>query len=156
MRAKYEYRSTSKEVFSRFRQKHPEINISYTEWCNILYSFNYGFRDYCLETGKKAKFPYGIGEFCITKFKPKKTKEIDGIEHINLNVDWKRTKERGFKIYHMNNHTEGFDFRWLWVRRSPRFVESSVWNFKPSRVSSRLINHYIKQGYQNKYQEWKL
>lgn len=155
MRICYEYRSTSKEVFKNFKLKHPEVNLSYVEWCNIIYSFNYGFRDYCLETGKQAKFPFGIGVFCITKFKPKKFKEVDGVEKINLPVDWKKTKEKGFRVYHLNNHTEGFKFRWLWVVGTQRFHFSDIWSFKPSRVSSRFIKHYIDNNYSDKYQEWK-
>ena len=72
-----------------------------------------------------------------------------------MNVDWKKTKEKGFKIYHMNNHTEGNTFRWLWVFGTQRFFQSEIWSFKPSRVSSRLIAHYIKLGYNSKYLNWK-
>lgn len=160
MRSKYEYRSSSREVYARFCKKYPEVKLSYLEWCNIIYSFNCGFRDYCLETGLKAKFPYGIGEFCITRYKPNKFKKVknknnEEIEVVNLNINWKKTKEKGFRVYHLNAHTEGFDFRWYWVTGTPRFFQSGIWSFKPSRVSSRLINHYITQGYKNKYQEWK-
>jgi len=155
MRTKYEYRSASREVFKRFKEKHPEVDLKYTDWCNIVYSFNYGFRDYCLETGRKAKFPYGIGVFCITKFKQPKIKVVDGVSHINMNVDWKKTKEKGFRVFHMNNHTEGFGFRWYWIFGTQRFFQSEIWSFKPSRVSSRLINHYIKQNYSSKYLDWK-
>lgn len=156
MRTKVDYRSTSKEVFKNFKLKHPEVNLNYLEWCNILYSFNSGFRDLCLETGFRLKFPYGLGEFCITKWKPKKKKILDsGLEVINLPVDWKKTKQMGKKIYHMNFDTGGYKFRWLWVQSSARFYFSSVWNCKPSRVSSRLITHYLKQKYDSKYLEWK-
>lgn len=155
MRIRYEYRTTSKEVYSRFKKKNPTIKLSYTEWCNILYSFNYEFRDYCLETGLKAKFPAGFGEFCITKYKIKSTKEWEGKEYIKLPIDWKKTKEKGFKVYHMNAHTEGYKFRWLWLFGSQRFFYSELWTFKPSRISSRLIKHYISNGYDQKYLQWK-
>lgn len=156
MRVKIQYRTTSKKVFAKFKLKHPEIKITYPEWCNILYSFNCGFRDYCLETGRKAKFPYGVGEFCVTKYKPVKLKEVDGKQVVNLNVDWKKTNEKGYRVFHLNSHTEGYDFRWLWVYGTSRLYQAEIWSFKPSRVSSRLINHYISQGYKDKYLEWKI
>ncbi len=140
-RVAVEYRSTSKEVFKRFRAKHPEVKITYTRWCDVTYSFNYAFRDYLLETGKKAPFPYGFGKFAICKFKPRKTKlNNEGKEVIGLPVDWKKTREYGKKIYHMNFGTEGFKFKWMWERDSARFEKYTLWNFKPSRVSSRLLN----------------
>lgn len=156
MRAKYQYRTTSREVYGRFCAKHPNIHLTYAEWCNIIYTFNYAFRDHALETGFKARFPFGFGDFCVTKFKPKKFKlNNKGEEVIGLPVDWKKTREAGKKIYHMNFSTEGFKFRWLWDASTARFPKADVWSFKPSRISSRLINHYIKQGYQDKYLEWK-
>ena len=156
-RKKYAFRTSSREVFKKFQEKHPEETVSYTEWCNILYTFNYAFRDYCLETGHKIKFPYGFGEFCITKYKPKRFKITpQGQEVIGLPVDWKRTREVGKKIYHMNFSTEGFKFRWYWDNRQARFAKAEIWSFKPSRVSSRLIKHYIEQDYQHKYLQWKL
>lgn len=155
MRISVEYRSTSKEVFKRFQEKHPNIKISYRKWCDVIYSFNYGFRDYLLETGKKVPFPCGFGHFAVCKFKPKRTKLVDGQEYISLPVDWKKTREHGKKIYHLNYDTEGFKFRWLWFRTSARFQSAGVWNFKPSRVTSRLLKHYISEGYQHKYLEWK-
>lgn len=155
-RCSVEYRSTSKEVFKRFKEKYPEIKITYTKWCDVIYSFNYGFRDYLLETGDRAPFPCGFGKFAICKFKPRRTKLVDGVEIIGLPVDWKKTKEYGKKIYHMNYNTEGFKFRWLWFSSSARFEKYTIWNFKPSRVSSRLLKHYLTQeNYQYKYLEWK-
>lgn len=156
MRKAREYRTTSREVYKAFKLKHPELKLSYVEWCNIIYTFNYGFRDYCLETGEKAKFPYGFGDFCVTKFKPKKTAILpNGDEIINLPVNWKKTMELGKKIYHMNFNTEGFKFRWLWSIGSCRFYKHDIWSFKPSRVSSRLIKHYLDNNYQHKYLKWK-
>ncbi len=155
-RCSVEYRSASKETFKRFQLKYPEVKIDYTTWSSIIYNFNYAFRDVLLETGSKQKFPYGFGWFAITKWKPKKTKVVNGLEIITLPVDWKKTKEYGKKIYHMNFNTEGFKFKWMWFLSTARFYKHHVWIFKPSRVTSRLLNHYLTQdGYQYKYQEWK-
>lgn len=155
-RVKVEYRSTEKAVFKRFKEKHPDINIDYTTWCNVIYSFNYAFRDYCLETGMKGRLPYGFGDFAISKKKPKRHSTLpDGREVIHMPVDWVKTKKHGKYIYHMNNSTEGFKFKWKWFNTSARFFKAEVWNFKPSRLSSRLIKHYVSQeNYQHKYLEW--
>ncbi len=157
-RVSVEYRSSSKEVFKRFKHAHPEITIDYNTWANIIYSFNYAFRDYVLETGHICKFPHGFGEFTIKKYKPTKFIEYEGEDKVNLPVDWKKTKENGGKrVFHMNFHTEGFTFRWKWFNKTGRFCFSKLWNFVPSRVSSRLIKHYISipdGNYADLYQEW--
>lgn len=156
-RVSVEYRSTGKDVFERFKQKHPTINITYTQWASVIYEFNYSFRDYLLETGRKEKFPYGFGWWAITKWRPKKRVDVNGQEIINLPVNWKKTKEYGKKIYHMNYNTEGFKFKWQWFYKSARFYKSSIWMFKPSRVTSRLLKHYLDipdANYQYRYNEW--
>lgn len=157
MRVRVEYRSTSQEVFKRFKLKYPEVNIDYNRWCIAIYTFNYAFRDHILETGEIAKYPYGFGGFSITKWKPKSTKVLeDGREVVTLPVDWKKTREAGKKIYTFNNHTEGFKFKWIWFPGTARFYKSDIWSFKPSRVTSRILKHYLSlPGYQYKYQEWR-
>ncbi len=158
MRVAVEWRSASKENYRLFCKKFPHIKLSYVEWENIIYSYNELFKEYLLETGYKEKLPLGLGEFTIIKKKRKKTVIRDGIEHINLPIDWQKTKEKGKVIYNFNYHTEGFFFGWHWNRLSAKFKHASLWSFKPSRVTSRLLNHYLKADvkYQHKYCEWNL
>lgn len=157
MRTKKEYRTASKQVFERFKLKYPEIKINYTMWCNVIYNFNYACRDYMLETGLKVKFPYGFGDFAVTKYKQKRFgKSPDGKDVVALSIDWKKTKLHGKTIYHMNYDTGGYNFRWYWFPRSARFEKHKLFNFKPCRVTSRLITHYVRQeSYRNKYLQWK-
>jgi len=156
MRVAVDWRSSSRENYRIFCKKHPSIKLTYDEWRNILYTFSESFRNYILETGERAKLPYGFGEFSINKKKRKKLKGIKD-EFINLPIDWKRSKEKGKKIYNFNYHTEGFFFGWLWFKETIRLKNSDLWYFKPSRTTSRLLAHYIKadEKYQHIYNEWK-
>lgn len=159
MRVRVPYRVASKENFVRFKQAHPNLEVEYLEWCNIIYTFMYNFRDHVLESGEKAKLPHGLGFFAISKKKPKRViVDKEGKEHLNLPIDWKKTKKIGKHIYHMNYHTEGFRFKWKWWTYSARFFKADIWNFKPSRISSRMLAHYVGQGsqYHHKYKEWHL
>ncbi len=156
MRVAVEYSTTKKEVYKRFKQKHPEINIDYTTWASVIYNFNYAFRDNILETGEKCKFIRGFGEFSITKWRPYKTTIVNGEEKMNLPIDWKKTNELGKIIYHLNYHTDGYKFKWKWFNNLARFNMSSLWTFKPSRVTSRLLKHYLSlPDYKDKYLQWK-
>jgi hypothetical protein len=158
MRVAVEWRSASRENYRLFCKKFPSIKLTYVEWENIIYSFNDLFREHILETGNKEKIPMGLGEVTIIKKKRKKMKMVDGVEKINLPIDWKKTKEKGKVIYNFNYHTEGFFFGWHWFNLSARFKHSNLWFFRPCRVTSRLINHYIKvdDKYQHIYQEWQV
>lgn len=152
-----EWRSSSKENYNRFCKKFPNTILSFEEWKNIIYLYNESFKEYILETGYKAKLPFGFGEFSINKKKRRVKKGIDGKEFINLPIDWQKTKEKGKVIYNFNHHTEGYFFGWMWFKTTARFRHSDLWYFKPSRVTSRLLSHYLKvdSKYQNIYCEWK-
>lgn len=156
-RVSVEYRTASKEVYYNFCKKNSTIELTFDEWRNIIYAFNEALREYLLETGERIKLPFGLGEVAIIKKKRKKTKIIDGKEYINLAVDWQKTRAKGKIIYNFNNHTEGFFFGWYWFKTTARFKHSSLWFFKATRTTSRLLSHYIKSDnkYQHIYCEWK-
>lgn len=156
MRVKIDWRSASKENYKIFCKKHPSMKLTYDEWRNILYSFNDAFKNYILETGEKAKLPFGFGEFSINKKKRRKKKGLND-EFVNLPVDWKKTKEKGKIIYNFNYHTEGFFFGWMWFKDKARLKNTDLWYFKPSRTTSRLLSHYINtdEKYQHLYREWR-
>jgi nucleoid DNA-binding protein len=156
MRTKIDWRSSSKENYNDFCKKNPTLKLTFNEWRNIIYLFNEQFKIYILETGEKCKLPFGFGDFSINKKKRKKLKDINGKEYINLPVDWKRSKEKGKRIYNFNYHTEGYFFGWVWFKESARLKNVDLWYFKPSRVTSRLLSHYINADdkYQHIYCEW--
>lgn len=157
-RVKVEWRSASKENYELFCKKFPDIKLTFVEWEQIIYAYNDMFREHILETGNKEKLPVGLGDISIIKKKRRKTITYDGVEHINLPIDWQKTKEKGKVIYNFNYHTEGFFFGWMWFKKSARFKHSNLWFFKACRVTSRLINHYIKVDpkYQHIYREWQI
>jgi hypothetical protein len=156
MRSAVQFSQTSRATYKLFIEENPDIKITYLQYINIIYSFNYGFRDYILETGMKGKLPWGIGDFAVSKRKPPITKKTpEGIEFINLPVDWAKTRKAGKRVYHLNNHTEGFKFSIKWFLSSTRFYDSAIWSFKPSRITSRLIKHYVVDlDKQHSYYEW--
>ena len=158
MRVSVDWRSGGNQNYIDFCKKNPNIKIPKDTWRAIIYGFNESFRDYILETGDKGRLPHGFGEFsiCKKKRKVKKLNPLTGKESINLPVDWKKSREKHKKIYIMNHHTEGYFFGWIWFKKSTRIKHVDLWWFKPSRVSSRMIAHYIKidQKYQHIYKEW--
>ena len=158
MRTKIDWRSSSKENYNNFCRKNPTIKITFDEWRNIIYQYNEHFKNYILETGEKARLPFGFGEFSINKKKRKKMKTVDGKEMVNLPVDWKRSKEKGKIIYNFNYHTEGFFFGWMWFKESTRLRNIDLWYFKPCRITSRLIRHYLNLNdtYKDLYREWRV
>lgn len=154
-RTKVEYRTSAREEYDKFCLKYPEVSLTYEEWREILYTFNKLFRDYLLETGERAKLPYGLGGFAVGKKKIKKIKVYQGKEYVNLPIDWQKTRKAGKRIYNFNAHTDGYSLKWYWFNDDSRFFHSDIWVFKPSRESSRKIAEYVKKSQQIEvYKQW--
>jgi len=156
MRKPIEFRTASKTQYKDFCEKHPQMNISWDQWRNIIYTFNESFKTYLLETGDRVRLPGGIGDFAISKKKKRKFTGQNN-EYINLSVDWKKYQEKGKIIYNFNHHTDGYILWWKWFKKTGRFQNTVLWMFKPCRATSRLLAHYIKTDpkYQHLYNEWK-
>lgn len=158
-RPKRDYRTTSKEAHTRFCAAHPEIDMSYRDWAKVINLYNSSFRDYMVQTGEKAKLPRGFGPFAVTG---KKTVGIvmgkDGRTFTNLAIDWQKSRKAGKKVYIMNNHTDGYRYRWHWFISESRFYMSEVWSFVPCRAMSRSISYFIKSrppGRVEIYKQWR-
>jgi nucleoid DNA-binding protein len=159
MRTRVDWRASCKDNYDNFCKENPSIKVSYLQWKNIIYGFNESFREYILETGDKAKLPLGFGEFSINKRKRKQMiTKPDGTQEINLPVDYKKSKEKGKRIYNFNFHTEGYYFGWAWFKKTARFKQPWIWYFKPCRNTSRLLAHYINtdEQYQHLYHQWRV
>jgi len=161
MRVKVGYRSAGREAYKRFCSANPEIKIEYKDWSKVIYTFNEYFRDYMLETGAKVKMPYGFGPFAVNKKKLKLYKNFlgpDGKPYINLPIDWAKTKKAGKRVYHTNSHSDGYKYGWYWFSDEARFYLSEIWNFRPARLTSRIINTYVTKPdgkYGELYKVWK-
>lgn len=145
MRVKAGFRQISKEMYEEFCSLHPEIELDFAKWKEIVYTWNYLYRDYILETGEMIKYPHGIGEFSISKKQTTREVEVNGKKHIVLPIDWKKSKAAGKKIYIFNSHTDGWRCKWWWNKKTARFKLSELYNFKPYRTSSRKLSEYLKK-----------
>lgn len=154
-RVKVAYRTSSKEAYNKFCSAHPDVKIDFKQWKEIIYTYNYLFRDYILETGDKVKLPWGVGSFSISKRKSIKSITLDGKEKIVLPIDWNLSNKTGKRVYLLNHHTDGYRYKWFWFSEDARFYQSSIWVFKPSRVSSRKLAEYIKRPGANYFQIYK-
>lgn len=153
-RRKGAYDSTGKVAHERFCKEHPDIQLGPKQRAAIIKQFNVNLLKYALETGEHTKIGGAFGSIVVSKKKIKRYIQKDGVQYIGLPVDWKRTKELGKYVYNLNAHTDGCSFKWLWNRLESRFQHSSLWVFTPSRFASRLIAHYIKEGFHQLYREW--
>lgn len=163
-RKKKEYRTYSRENYDRFlkENKLTERDLPYTKYCKNLDVCNWMFVEYALRTGFKVQLPFGFGSIAVNKkmlkrFKEFKDKEGNQKKVVNLRVNWAKTKELGKKVYHTNEHSDGYNFRWIWFAGESKIHLSDLYVFKPGRYASRSIAKYVKrpgEQFKELYLEW--
>jgi hypothetical protein len=85
--------------------------------------------------------PCGFGWLSIIKLKPK---IIGRRGQVLLSIDWKESKKLKKKVYHLNEHREGYVYKFHW--KKPRHHKGISWyKFKPSRFNNRHLAKLLKE-----------
>lgn len=120
-------------------------NVPYLRYKRILDEFNKVVKDEILGRSQLFKMPYGLGSVCIVKYKPK------SYTPKSLSVDYKTSKEEGKKIYHLNEHSNGYKYRLYWTKIPRTFPKRYMYQIQFVRDNKRHLAQLIfnKQDYIN-------
>lgn len=115
----------------------------------ILFRFHKKGMKYMIEDSGELCFPCYLGKMSIRKTKPLVNKENSKVSYAK---DYYNSKKYGKKIYHMNNHTNGYIMRFFWSKTNSlatRVRGSELYNFRAVRKNreylSRIVNKYYPQ-----------
>lgn len=156
MRPKRCWRSTSKDCWEKFKEKHPKTKLTQVLFVAIIRTWNEKFAEELMESGKPMKLPHGTGIVQIVKYKKisnfKKT--AAGNKIIALPVDWKKTLEAGKKVYHLNSHTDGYRYIFQWRWKDSKLKFAKIFSFKMARQHSRKLAKLLltSQQHRDKYE----
>jgi hypothetical protein len=156
---KKEYRTNSRENYDKFLSINnlSEESFPFDKWKQVLATSNWMFIEYALRTGMKVTLPYGFGPLAVNKKMLKRFKEYNGKKYVNLRIDWQKTKKLGKRVYHTNEHTDGYNYKWKWFPHEAKFYLSDLYVFNPGRYASRAINKYLKKpgaDFKSLYLQW--
>lgn len=111
--------------------------IDYNTYKYIVNCFYDLFLNTLFEDSKLIKLPYGLGSVCIVKYKPKT------LTQKSLSVDYKASAEYGKKIYHLNEHSDGYKFRLYWSKLPQTFPDRYKYQLSLVRTNKRKLAKYI-------------
>ena len=114
MANKFRNTKTMRDAYKLYKSEYPGT-IDYSTYASIIKTFNKQLMDKILNDAFEFEMPYRLGTLRIKKtktwFDPK-----------TMKVDWKKTKEIGKRVYHMNEHTNYFNFRFFWKKKTATFI----------------------------------
>lgn len=93
--------------------------------------------EHVLERSECVKLPCGLGFLTIVKHLPK------SYSPENLNVDYHATKLYGKRIYHLNEHSNGFKYRLHWSRIPMTFANRYKYSANLVRRNKRRLAQLI-------------
>ena len=113
------------------------IEVDYSLYKRILDEMCTIILEYVLERSEGFKMPYGLGFIQIGKYKPK-TLTPD-----SLSVDYKASKEYDKKIYHLNEHSDGYKYRLYWSKIPRTFPDRYKYQLSLVRQNKRKLAQLI-------------
>ena len=109
--------------------------VGYKTYRNICEDFNKKIMDDILLKSKEFKMPFRLGSLRIKKKKMNFSNKLRN----KLKIDWKATRENNKVIYHLNDHTNGYNYRWYWEKRNAIIKNKSIYSFQATRTNKRRL-----------------
>lgn len=121
--------------------------VPYNTFAAVIKDLSAEIMDKILLESKEVKFKSNLGYLRVKKRKMRfKNTE-------NLRIDWAATKKVGKKVYHLNEHRDGYRYKFHWTKADSRVPNMSVYHFRPCRYNSRRLADILQNNKEIDYFE---
>ena len=117
-------------------------DVGYKTYRKICEDFNKKIMDDILLKSREFKMPFRLGSLRIKKKKMNFSSKLKN----KLKIDWKATRENKKVIYHLNDHTNGFNYRWYWEKKNAIIKNKSIYSFQATRTNKRRLAALLKNN----------
>lgn len=154
-RVKYEVFTSSNIVYKQFKEKNPETKLTSSEFKNIINEINTFYIDYILDSGHMVFLPNGMGKMCISKNRRRMGYKKDGVTKVlKAPINYAETKKQGKTIYYMNEHTDGFSYKYTWLKKASYIDHCAMWKMRMTHFAKAKLKDRIEsteRDYKNMY-----
>lgn len=113
------------------------VEVDYSLYKRILDEMCTIILEHVLERSEGFKMPFGLGFIQVGKYKPK------GLNPQSLSVDYKTSKECNKRIYHLNEHSDGYKYRLYWSKIPRTFPDRYKYQLNFVRQNKRKLAQLI-------------
>lgn len=113
------------------------IEVDYGLYKRILQEMVNVILDYVLNRSYGFKMPYGLGFIQVGKYLPKTYTQS------SLSVDYKTSNELNKRVYHLNEHSDGYKFRLYWSKIPQTFPDRYKYQLQFVRKNKRYLAQLI-------------
>jgi hypothetical protein len=127
----------SDQVYKYYKQKTiPELQVDKQIFREICDEFNKLMIEKILLNSEEIRLPYRLGALRVKKSKMKYD------DKNKLKIDWAASKKLGKRIYHLNDHTGGYKYRFYWTKGIVKNI--TAYSFIPTRTNTRTLASILK------------
>lgn len=124
--------------YIEYVENNPLYQVEYKTFRAILNDYFKYLRDQLIEEGKEIKLPCRLGTLAIVKHKPK---EYTGK---SLRIDYAASKKYNKMIFHLNEETNGFKYRYYWNKQNMLTQNKTKYQLIMTRANKRRLAYILK------------
>ena len=113
------------------------IEVNYGLYKRILEEMCRIILDAVLNSSDGFKMPFGLGFIQVGKYLPK------ALNDKSLSVDYKASREYDKRIYHLNEHSNGYKYRLYWSKIPRTFPDRYKYQLSFVRQNKRRLAQLI-------------
>lgn len=132
--------------YLEYVQDNPMYFVEYRVFRDIINDYFRYLRDELIEEGKEIKLPCRMGTLCVVKHKPKT------FTSKSLRVDYAESKKQGKIMFHLNEHSNFFKYRFLWSKVNMLTKNKTKYQLVMTRANKRRLAYILKNRLRD-YQE---
>lgn len=148
------------DYYKHYKSKHcsgdvtSKYHVTGSQYTRILKKFFQLVIEEKVYKGEEFIFPYNMGKLFIRKVESKVRLDKEGRLVNHLPVDFGATRklwrenpeaaEKKILIRHLNKHTNGFVFKFIYNKEKARFKNKTAYRFEPIRKHKRNLAKLAK------------
>lgn len=127
---------TFRDIYKSYNEENPD-KLTYSQFKAISDEMCKLILEALQDRSEGFKMPCGLGYLQIGKYKPKE------LSSKSLSIDYKASKEYDKKIYHLNEHSNGYKFRLYWSKVPFTFADRYKYQLSFVRANKRRLAQLI-------------
>ncbi len=130
---------TLKHIYQEYLKEHPddEFFVDEKTYRDIVLRFNKKAMRLILEEAREFILPYRLGVLRIRKMKM-------NLSRCKPRIDFGMSRKLNMTIRHINDHTDGYYYRFYWDKTGCNAKNFTAYFFKGGRQNERKITQLVK------------
>lgn len=126
------------DSYSEYVKDNQLYEIDYKTFRGIVTDYFKHIRDEVIENGREFKLPCRLGFLTVIKHKPKH------YDSRSLRVDYRSSRDVGKLVLHLNEHTNGFKYRFHWNKQKMLIKNKIKYQLVMTRANKRRLAYILK------------